>query len=75
MSTRKRLNSIIFLNVGEQVGSVTIWITVYDHFVNYFKLGNMLKLGVEDLNFNMVRETDKGELIKPFTEEYVINAV
>jgi len=72
MSTRRRLNSIISLNLNDDEvdGVVHFCATMFDHFANHFKASKMVPR-VDNLNFKTLNGVERGETIKPFNEEEI----
>jgi hypothetical protein len=52
-----------------------IWQAVYTHFANHFKTRNMVRSGVENLEFNSLSVAECSSLTKPFSKAEVKAAI
>jgi hypothetical protein len=77
MSSRRRMNSVITINVNNSLveGVANVRVENYDYFENHFKSGNIVRQGVDNFNFKSLNGLDGGKLIKLFREEVVKQAL
>jgi hypothetical protein len=77
MSRRQRRNSLHVIHVdGVSVGGVqNIRTAVLNHFANHYRAHDVVRPGIDGLNFRKLSGAHAGNLVRPFTVEEVKQAV
>jgi hypothetical protein len=77
MSSRRRHNAIQLLQVdGVQLDGVhNIRGVVYNYFSSHFRKTQVVQPGLENMRFRQLSVLEAGNLIRPFTEDEVKQAV
>ncbi|MCH79282.1 cysteine-rich receptor-like protein kinase [Trifolium medium] len=77
LASRRRRNTISSIQVDEVIleGVQPIRQAVYTHFASHFKASNVVRHGLENLQFRRLNHLEGGSLTIPFTLEEVKTAV
>ncbi|MCI41994.1 cysteine-rich receptor-like protein kinase, partial [Trifolium medium] len=71
---RNALSSILVDGVRVE-GVQSVHQAVFSHFSSHFRVCNMVRPSVDDLQFNTLTITDSGRLVRPFSADEVKAAV